>query len=247
MEIGADILDHFVLRSGIHPAFCHLAGTPINDFVPECLGIIVHALVQAGDELANQECEILFRQGQHFGDLFSSNAHPAENIGQSERADKFVTFHNKVESSPREYYADSIRQTGLRLQPTAEQLARKREDRRDDESRCIEESHGNGGPCGEHFIEFVTADVRVHGFARSQLMSYTLEQIVESERKADAPQDRLQLFFSTHDVTLSGWRCSPHGPHAIFSACSGMAKSLPSKPALPVTPISAAMLPTSPR
>ena len=37
-------------------------------------------------------------------------------------------------------------------------------------------------------------------------MNYTLERIPESEHKADAPQDRVQLFFSTHDVTLSGWR-----------------------------------------
>jgi hypothetical protein len=84
--------------------------------------------------------------------------------------------------------------------PLAEQLARKREDRRDDESRCIEESSGSS------FIEFVTADDRVHGFACSQLMNYTLEKIPESEHKSDAPPDRLQLFFSTHDVTLSGWR-----------------------------------------
>lgn len=85
----------------------------------------------------------------------------------------------------------------------ADQLARKREDRRDDEGRCIEES---SGPCASTFIEFVTADDRVHGFACSQLMNYTLEQISENEPKADAPQDRLQLFFSTHDVTLTGWR-----------------------------------------
>ena len=87
--------------------------------------------------------------------------------------------------------------------PLAEQLARKREDRRDDEGRCIEESTGSS------FIEFVTADDRVHGFAYSQLMNYTLEGIAEPEHKAqdvNRPQDRLQLFFSTHDVTLSGWR-----------------------------------------
>ncbi len=88
----------------------------------------------------------------------------------------------------------------------SDQLARKREDRRDDEGRCIEEGDGAGGPCGSHFIGFVTADDRVHGFAYSQLMNYTLEKISESEHKADAPQDRVQLFFSTHDVTLSGWR-----------------------------------------
>ncbi|MEW6161411.1 MAG: hypothetical protein AB1813_28615 [Verrucomicrobiota bacterium] len=84
--------------------------------------------------------------------------------------------------------------------PLAEQLARKREDRRDDEGRCIEESSGSS------FIEFVTADDRVHGFAYSQLMNYTLEKVAESEHQTDAPQDRLQLFFSTHDVTLTGWR-----------------------------------------
>lgn len=37
-------------------------------------------------------------------------------------------------------------------------------------------------------------------------MNYTLERITENEHKTDAPQDRLQLFFSTHDVTLTGWR-----------------------------------------
>src|SRR5215207_7800941 len=83
--------------------------------------------------------------------------------------------------------------------PLVEQLARKREDRRDDEGRCIEESSGSS------FIEFVTADDRVHGFACSQLMNYTLEKISDNE-KADAPQDRVQLLFSTHDVTVTGWR-----------------------------------------
>jgi hypothetical protein len=37
-------------------------------------------------------------------------------------------------------------------------------------------------------------------------MNYTLEKIPENEHKSDAPQDRLQLFFSTRDVTLLGWR-----------------------------------------
>jgi len=81
-----------------------------------------------------------------------------------------------------------------------DQLARRREERRNDEGRCVEESSDST------FIEFVTADDRVHGFAYSQLMNYTLERIAESEQKTDTPQDRLQIFFSTHDVTLSGWR-----------------------------------------
>jgi hypothetical protein len=65
---------------------------------------------------------------------------------------------------------------------------------------CIDESSHSS------FIEFVTPDDRVHGFAYSQPMNYTLERIAENEPKADAPPDRLQLFFSTHDVTLTGWR-----------------------------------------
>lgn len=64
------------------------------------------------------------------------------------------------------------------------------------ESRWIEESSGSS------FIKFVTTDDRVHGFVYAQLMNYTLERMAENEHKSDAPQDHLQLFFSTHDVTL---------------------------------------------
>jgi hypothetical protein len=79
--------------------------------------------------------------------------------------------------------------------PLYKQLVRKREECRDDEDRCIEEGDGAGGPCGSHFIEFVTADDRVHGFAYSQLMNYTLENISESEHKADAsPGSRPTVF-----------------------------------------------------
>lgn len=40
-------------------------------------------------------------------------------------------------------------------------------------------------------------------------MNFALEQIADSEFRncgTGVPQDRLQLFFSTHDVTLSRWR-----------------------------------------
>ena len=40
-------------------------------------------------------------------------------------------------------------------------------------------------------------------------MGYTLERVPESEFKGEAPEDRLLLFFSTHDVTLTGWRLRP--------------------------------------
>lgn len=49
----------------------------------------------------------------------------------------------------------------------------------------------------------------VHGFSYSQLMGDTLEHIRESEHESDAPEDRLHFFFSTHDVTLTGWHLRP--------------------------------------
>jgi hypothetical protein len=40
-------------------------------------------------------------------------------------------------------------------------------------------------------------------------MGYTLERVPESEFKGESPEDRLLLFFSTHEVTLTGWRLRP--------------------------------------
>jgi len=72
------------------------------------------------------------------------------------------------------------------------------------EGQCAREDHD-----GATFMEFVTEDDRAHGFPYSQLMGYTLERVPESEFKGEAPEDRLHLFFSTHDVTLTGWRLRP--------------------------------------
>jgi hypothetical protein len=72
------------------------------------------------------------------------------------------------------------------------------------EGQCVKEDHD-----GASFMEFVTEDDRAHGFPYSQLMGYTLERVPESEFKGEAPEDRLHLFFSTHDVTLTGWRLRP--------------------------------------
>jgi hypothetical protein len=72
------------------------------------------------------------------------------------------------------------------------------------EGQCVREDHD-----GATFMEFVTEDDRAHGFPYSQLMGYTLERVPESEFKGEAPEDRLHLFFSTHDVTLTGWRLRP--------------------------------------
>ena len=72
------------------------------------------------------------------------------------------------------------------------------------EGQCVREDHD-----GATFMEFVTEDDRAHGFPYSQLMGYTLERVPESEHQSDAPEDRLHLFSSTHDVTLTGWRLRP--------------------------------------
>jgi hypothetical protein len=72
------------------------------------------------------------------------------------------------------------------------------------EGQCVKEDHD-----GATFMEFVTEDDRAHGFPYAQLMGYTLERVPESEFKGEAPEDRLLLFFSTHDVTLTGWRLRP--------------------------------------
>ena len=72
------------------------------------------------------------------------------------------------------------------------------------EGQCVKEDHD-----GATFMEFTTEDDRAHGFPCSQLMGYTLERVPESEHQSDAPEDRLHLFFSTHDVTLTGWRLRP--------------------------------------
>ncbi len=72
------------------------------------------------------------------------------------------------------------------------------------EGQCVKEDHD-----GATFMEFVTEDDRAHGFPYSQLMGYTLERVPESEFKGEAPEDRLHFFFSTHDVTLTGWRLRP--------------------------------------
>ena len=82
MKLGPNIPDHFFFRADVNPSVGHLAGTPVNDLAPLRLGVRVHGAIQAGDELAGQICAILFRQGQHFGHFFSSNAHATKILGK---------------------------------------------------------------------------------------------------------------------------------------------------------------------
>ena len=74
-------------------------------------------------------------------------------------------------------------------QPTAE------------EPRCIEEA--------EHpalMLDFLSSDGRIHGFPYSQLVNYLFDPNPEFSRGKDHPPERLTLSFSTHDVTVIGWR-----------------------------------------
>lgn len=66
---------------------------------------------------------------------------------------------------------------------------------------CLEE-HGGA----VFFLECVTADGRVHGFPYSHLTNYLLDPNPALEHAADAPPERLSLWFSTHQVLILGWR-----------------------------------------
>jgi hypothetical protein len=76
MELGPNVPHHLCLWTGVHPALGHLARAPVNDFVPLRLGVCVHGVIKAGNELAGQTGPVLLRQGHHFGgDFLCGNAH----------------------------------------------------------------------------------------------------------------------------------------------------------------------------
>src|ERR1039458_8560444 len=82
MEPGLNVPNHLCLRAGIHAALGHLAGAPVNDFVPLRLGVRVHGVIKAGNELAGQIRPVLLRQGHYFGHSLGGNA-PAAKISAS--------------------------------------------------------------------------------------------------------------------------------------------------------------------
>jgi hypothetical protein len=61
-------------------------------------------------------------------------------------------------------------------------------------------------------VDFALRDGRVHGFPYAHLLSYLAEKNPEAALHSDAPPDRFSLWFSTHDVTLIGWRLSGLAP-----------------------------------
>jgi hypothetical protein len=89
MELMANLPDDLFHRTAIDFAFLDFAGTPVNDFVPLRFRRRVHRVIQAGDKPADEERAVLFRQGQHFGHFFDSNAHALE---ISARTDVLASF-----------------------------------------------------------------------------------------------------------------------------------------------------------
>lgn len=57
-------------------------------------------------------------------------------------------------------------------------------------------------------IDFRDATGRVYGFPYAHLLHYFLEKNPASAHDPNVPPDRMVLSFSTHDVTLLGWRLS---------------------------------------
>ena len=76
MEPGPNVPHYLRLWTGVHPAPGHLAGAPVNDFISLRLGVRVHGVIKAGNELAGQTGPVLLRQAQRFArNFFGDNAH----------------------------------------------------------------------------------------------------------------------------------------------------------------------------
>ena len=87
MEPGLNVPNYFGLRAGIHAALGDLTGAPVNDFVPLRLGVRVHGVIKAGNELAGQIRPVLLRQGHYFGHSLGGYVMRL-NIGQPPRSGK---------------------------------------------------------------------------------------------------------------------------------------------------------------
>lgn len=77
-------------------------------------------------------------------------------------------------------------------------------------TRPVSENRPPANPCIQThsdvtlFLECVSSDGRVYGFAYSHLSSYRLEPNPAFEHAPDAPPERLALWFSTHQVLILG-------------------------------------------
>jgi hypothetical protein len=78
-----------------------------------------------------------------------------------------------------------------------------------DPPRCIVEADA------QHLslaVDFAPRDGRVHGFPYAHLLSYLYEKNPDATLQPDAPPDRFSIWYSTHDVVLTGWRLSGLAP-----------------------------------
>ena len=68
---------------------------------------------------------------------------------------------------------------------------------------CVAENNGHSIA-----LDFVLRDGRVHGFPYAYLLNYLLEKNESGSGNGadDAPPERLSIWFSTHDVMVTGWR-----------------------------------------
>jgi len=87
------------------------------------------------------------------------------------------------------------------------------------------------------FIDFHSSDGRIYGFPYGHLLNYLAEKNPDAALQPNAPADRFSLWFSTHDVILTGWRLSSLVPllryGLVASICSvesryyGLSKDAP--------------------
>jgi hypothetical protein len=74
MQMIADVLDNLLYRLTLDFALLDLSRAAINDFVPFRFRIVIHSLIEAGDELPGEIRPVWFRPGQYFSHFFR-NAH----------------------------------------------------------------------------------------------------------------------------------------------------------------------------
>ena len=75
MELGTNVLNSLRHRAALDLAVFDFAGTAVNGFAPLRFGVSIDNVVKTGDELMGQECPVLSRQREDFGDFFSGNAY----------------------------------------------------------------------------------------------------------------------------------------------------------------------------
>lgn len=75
MELGAGFPEGVLDGAATDPALLDFAGAAVDHVAPFRFCVGVRGGVEAGDEPVRQIGPVLFRQRQHFGDLFSGHAH----------------------------------------------------------------------------------------------------------------------------------------------------------------------------